>query len=272
MIRLSIVIAAWNGAASLERCLRSLRDRDEDTEVIVAANFDAPEVPGTQLIRMPSGTSVPELRTAGILRAQGELVALTEDLCELGDAWIRVIRKAHEGPCAAIGGPVESAVERDLDWAVYFYDYNRFMPPLRAGPADSLCGCNVSYKRAALMAAQAGFQDGLFEPFTHAEIVKNGGQLCLAPEMIVHYVKRDTPKQAIAQAYSAARSYAARRPVGSRALYAAGALVLPVLLPARVIARTVGKPRRLGTLARSLGWLLLLTTAWSWGEFRGYLR
>ena len=65
MPALSIVIAAWNGADSLERCLQSLGC--DDAEVIVAANRAIPETlreqfPRVRFLSLPETAIVPELR------------------------------------------------------------------------------------------------------------------------------------------------------------------------------------------------------------------
>src|SRR5712692_6335762 len=92
-LKLSIVIAAWNGNAALERCLMSLRRDGEaaDTEVIVVTNFAAEMLESrfryVQHVSMPPGSTVPVLRTAGICCSGGEIVALAEDHCTFGENW-----------------------------------------------------------------------------------------------------------------------------------------------------------------------------------------
>src|SRR5689334_80470 len=95
-VRLSVVIAAWNGKDAIERCLRSLEGDAEavDTEVIVASNFDGEaaemirtQIPSVRHVCMPCGTPVPKLRAAGIRHARGEVVALAEDHCTFQKNW-----------------------------------------------------------------------------------------------------------------------------------------------------------------------------------------
>src|SRR6516162_8544520 len=83
IVRLSVIVAAWNGPSALNECLRSLaRQRDlGDTEIIVASNFTPPEPSGIQFVRLGADATVPELRTAGMERAQGDIIALLEDHC-----------------------------------------------------------------------------------------------------------------------------------------------------------------------------------------------
>src|SRR5690348_12068903 len=124
-LRLSVVIAAWNGKQAVARCLRSLEcdTQETDTEVVVVSNFDEgteamirDEFPAVKHVSMPSETTVPQLRTAGIERSRGQIVALAEDHCTFKHHWGSAVKKAHELPYAAIGGAVENASgKRALD-------------------------------------------------------------------------------------------------------------------------------------------------------------
>jgi GT2 family glycosyltransferase len=283
-LQLSVVIAAWNGQASLERCLRSLRrDSLSETEVIVASNFDGAteamlrdHFPDVRYVAMPVGTTVPRLRAEGIRYSTGEIVALAEDHCTFDRDWCAELKRAHQQPCAAIGGAVENAsVGRALDWAVYFYDYGKFMLPLGAGRTEALSGNNVSYKRTALQQVESAFQEGVFEPFLHAELVRHGHSLYLAPSMVVYHQKLYHAGDATVKAYHLARSYAAKRVAAAsqlkRSAFVAGSLFLPFLLPVRIVLRTLGKRRLILKLIRCLPYLLLLTGSWAFGEFCGYL-
>lgn len=279
------MIAAWNGIASLQQCLQSLEcDRQgADTEVLAVTNFDGgiremlqDQFPCVQHVSMPLDTTVPRLRSVGIQRSVGEIVALAEDHCTFATNWCAELIKTHELPFSVIGGAVENAsVERALDWAVYFYDYGNFMLPLTAGIVPALSGNNVSYKRAALEEVEESFREGFFEPFTHGELARREHRLYLTPALVVYHRKRYTTKGAVAQAYHLARNFAAKRVQGSplprRAVFTIGSLALPLLLPGRIVLRIVGKRRLVPQLARSLPYLLLLTTSWSLGEFCGYL-
>jgi hypothetical protein len=284
-LQLSVVIAAWNGKQAVERCIQSLGSDAPaaDTEVIVVTNFEAgtremmrERFPCVRHVPMPAGTTVPQLRTSGIQHSRGEIVALAEDHCTFQADWCSAVKKAHELAYAVIGGAVENASgHRALDWAVYFYDYGKFMLPLAAGEASSLSGNNVSYKRAVLEEVEASFRDGFFEPFTHAELARRGHALYLSPTLVVYKQKNHRTSTAIAQAYHLGRGYAGKRIVDARpparAVFVVGSLILPVLLPARTVIRTLGKRRLIGKLLRSLPFLLILTSSWSWGEFCGYL-
>ena len=281
--KLSVVIAAWNGLSPLERCLRSLKadGQASDTEVIVVTNFDAAEMlktqfPSVQHVAASSHTTVPMLRATGIFRSGGEIVALAEDHCTFGDGWCSEIKKAHQLAYAVIGGPVENASgESALDWAVYFYDYGRFMLPSPAAVVEVLAGNNVSFKRSVLQEVEPSLRDGFCEAFIGSELERRGQALYLAPSVVVYHYKHYEAGQAITQCYHLARGFAGKRvlntPLVKRAALVLGSLALPALLPGRIVVRTVRKRRHIKELVRSLPYLLILMMSWSFGEFCGYL-
>jgi GT2 family glycosyltransferase len=284
-VRLSIVIAAWNNSSSLRECLTSLaRQADcEDTEVIVISNYNSGalamverEFPTVNLISVPEQTTVPELRTRGISRASGEIIALLEDHCTFDENWCAEIKKAHELPYSIIGGSVENASgESPLDWAVYFYDYGKYMLPNQAGIVGSLSGINVSYKRSVLEKVEESFREGFLETFINEELKKQGEVLYLAPLAIVYHQKNYEIKDAFTQSYRYGRSFSGMRTLNTtfwqRIGLILGSLALPVLLPSRIALRTVRKGRYLKELVWCLPHLLLLMTSWSYGELCGYV-
>lgn len=279
---LSIVVAAWNGETALAKCLDSIRHQTdlEDVELIVAANFPVSEfklpIPAT-FVQFETEKTVPELRTAGIQLAAGAVVALVEDICFLHPGWAQEIKKAHESEFSAIGGSVENAaVDNSLDWAVYFYDYGKFMPPNSEGVIETLSGLNLSYKQNALAEVREHYSSGFYETFVNSALKECGHQLAMSPEAIVYFNKEYGFNRAAGHCYFHARAFAARRCDRSdlieRSFYTAASLALPILLPARIIKTTVQKGRHYRELIRSLPALVFLMLFWSFGEFSGYLR
>ena len=283
-IKLSVVIAAWNDVALLAGCLASLRGQADrpDTEIIVASNYDArskeiveSRFPYVKHIDMPESATVPELRAAGIAESSGEIVALLEDHCVLYEGWCSEIKRAHDLAYSVVGGSVENgSCEKLLDWAVYFYDYGKYMQPNEAGTVDSLSGNNVSYKRSTLEQVEESFRDGFYETFIHGELKRRGHTLYLMPSAIVYHKKSYKTSKAVAECYHHARSFAGMRVVNSaiskRLMFALGSLLLPALLPSRIVLRMLRKQRHTKELLLSLPHLLLLMTSWSVGELCGY--
>lgn len=282
--KLSIVIAAWNNASLLSNCLASLEKQvdGEEIEVIVMSNYDGAseeikrQFPFTQFVRLHEEATVPELRAQGVLRSTGKIVALLEDHCSFDANWRAEIEKAHELSYAVVGGTVENGSDqKPLDWAVYFYDYGKYMPPDRARVVTTLSGANVSYKREALEEAVNFYRNGFYENFVHDELQRRGHALYLMPSAIVYHNKNYSMNDALTQAYHHARAFAAKRisdaPLSRRVIFVIKSLALPILLPSRIIVGIFRKGRHLKELLESLPYLLLLLTGWSYGEFCGYL-
>lgn len=284
-VRLSVVIAAWNGNAMLRQCLSSLNEKGEagDTEIIVMSNFRdgtramiEQEFPTFKHRSFDAETTVPALRAEGIRRASGEIVALLEDNCTVDENWCSEIRRAHKTPHSIVGGSVENVDhDRALDWACYFYDYGKYMNPNPAGVTSTLPGNNVSYKREVLMGVWSKFQDGFFETFIHEELKKQGYALYLLPSAVVYHQKSYEAKRALAECYHHGRAFAGMRisqaPLVKRLVHICGSLLLPIWLPARIASRIFKKGRHLKELIRSFPHLVLLMSSWSLGEFCGYL-
>lgn len=287
-IPLSIVIAASNDVPSLRRCLESLRAQAiaENAEVIVVSNYlpgDAVSMnanfPFATFVGLPAETTVPQLRSRGIAESRGAIVALLEDHGWADPRWCAEIKAAHRLPYAAVGGAVENAEDSHLlDWAVYFYDYGKYMTPNKEGPAATLPGNNVSYKRTALDKVRASFSndhEGFYETFIHEELKRQGQTLYLAPAAIIFHQKRYGARQMLSQFYHHARAYAGKRgetyALLKRIAMTLGSLLLPVLLTTRIAARTCRKGRHQQALWLSLPCIFLLMTSWAGGEFAGYL-
>lgn len=284
--KLSIVIAASNNISLLKKCLVSLKGQGEaaDTEVVVVSNYNngikemiEKQFPRVRHISLPEDTTVPELRAQGIFHSSGEVVALIEDHCVLDKNWCSEIRRAHKLHYLVVGGSVENmSCERSLDWAVYFYDYGKYMLPNRTGAVDSLSGMNVSYKRSILKQLEDSYRNGFFEVFIHEELKNQGHSLYLMPAAIVYHNKNYGTKEALIEYYHHGRSFGGMRvlnaPLSKRIAFTLGSLALPILLPLRIISRTIGKGRHIRELLLSLPYLLLLMTCWAFGEFCGYVR
>jgi hypothetical protein len=284
-LKLSVVIAASNDLAALEKTLSSLRGQAEtaDTEVIAVCNFDgeareevAKQFPFVKCVTLASDTTVPELRTRGIYLSRGEIIALVEDYCTLDDLWCAEIKKAHESRHPIVGGSVENRCpDKALNWAIYFYDYGKYMATVQAGPTQALSGMNISYAREVLREVEESFREGFYEAFANEELKRRGHQLYLEPSAVVYLTKDYRFREVLGSYFHLARAFAGRRVADSalikRVIFALGACVLPILLPGRVVLGTVRKLRHIPKLLRSIPQLFVLTTSWSAGEFCGYL-
>jgi glycosyltransferase involved in cell wall biosynthesis len=283
--KLSVVIAASNNLEALEKTLTSLRDQASgaNIEVIAVTNFNGEtelrlkqRFPFAKCATLPRDATVPVLRTRGINLSHGDIVALIEDYGFADENWCAEIKKAHDSGHSIVGGAVENrSPDRLLNWAVYFFDYGRFMLPMRPEFTPSLSGINASYNRRVLEEVAELYRDGFEEAFVHDELKKRGHELSLVPSAIIYLSKNFEFRTTFQDFYHLARSFAvrrvARREWTERIVFAIGACLLPILLSVRVVIRIVPKRRHLSKLLLSLPHLVVLMVSWSAGEFCGYV-
>lgn len=282
---LSVVVASAHSRAGLEACLASLQDQMAGGEIEVIAVSNCCGGVGrsieasfsfVRLIEAPPSTTVPALRTTGILAATGRVIALLEDNSIVGPTWCRAIRMAQAGSHAIVGGAVERVGEhRAIDWAVYFYEYGKYMLPSGEGASATLSGNNVSYKRALLEELQEEFRDGFFEAFLHERLRSQGQVLRMAPDAVVYHTQQYQMGTVLRQTFYHGRHYAGRRVAAASSLtrlgFAAGSTVLPVILPLRIARVVLQRKRHVRELMLALPYLVLFMTSWACGELMGYL-
>lgn len=155
---LSIVLATTHAWPEVEACLNRLlpQARAIGAEVIVADGDGGGlpgDIDGVTRVVLP-GASVFALRAAAAQVAAGDIVAVTEDHCVVGEDWCESIVAAHRRHPGAgmIGGPVSNGATRRLsDWANFLTTFSLFMPPLVQDRGDRVPpAANVSFKREVL--------------------------------------------------------------------------------------------------------------------------
>jgi hypothetical protein len=283
---LSIVIVSFSSPASLARCLESLVEQAiaHNAEIlIVRARIDDADClavrrrfGGCRWLLFPVGETVPRLRCQGMAAARGLVVALIEDDCVVDARWCEAQLHAHREPWAAIGGAVEpDRYTRALDWAVYFYEYGRFMLPFDAHPSSVLPGNNVSYKREALAAEEADRTDGFYDVIVHDAWRRRGVPMLQTPTLLVTNRNSWPLSYASVEPFHHGRGFAARRMAGQpwarRGVRAVLTPILPLLQLYRIVRLLVRKRRFFGPLVCALPWLLVFGTSWAVGEGIGYV-
>ncbi|MGH7710977.1 MAG: hypothetical protein ACREOG_06815, partial [Gemmatimonadaceae bacterium] len=200
---LSVVIVVFAGGRLIKRVLEAL-ERQEGVagpvELIVAMSPGLVNeqtvhsgAPAARLVRGPAGAHPAALRALGVRLAAAPIVACTEDHCIPARDWCARIIAAHRGTPLAIGGAIQKLQpDAPVAWAGYLLDYGRFMPPFAAGPAAYLSDCNVSYKRRALDAITAEWQEAFHETRVHDAIREREGAdtIVLDPSILVMQSRR----------------------------------------------------------------------------------
>lgn len=295
---LSIVITVVSGVSALRRCLEALTAQADPAEAEIIVPYDQWTVEAGDLARefprvrfhfyddsgVGSSAAIPtrahrlydRRRAVGLQLAHGQIIAMTEDHALPAADWVREIRAAHEQPYAVIGGAIENAVDRPLNWALYYCDFGRYGRPLPAGEAEYVSDVNVSYKRDALNSIREVWGETYHETIAHLALRARGEILYLDPRLVV-YQRRSaiTWRQVYRERIEWGRAFAEGRVAecGSwrRLVYAAGAPALPVILLLRVWRRMRHQRRSPGQIIRTLPVAAVLLTGWALGELIGYV-
>ena len=273
--RLSVIITSYGSPVVLEKCLASLVLQPEVREIVVSdcSPIDpqhalTTQFPSVKFLHWDAPRIVPQLRWGALPHISGQIVGALESRSVPASDWAAKIVAAHqEHPqCPGIGGSVAiSKASSTFDQALYFCEYGSFAPPLKEGAASELSGANLSYKRAALETEQDLLSAGKWETLLHLRWCQQGKQLWIC-DASISFENTMSPATALRQRFAYGRGYASNRWEHRRPIYALAALALPFLLTARVARKNFSS-----AFLWALPWLLLLNTAWAFGELTGYL-
>jgi glycosyltransferase involved in cell wall biosynthesis len=287
---LSAVVIVFGGGERLERCLDALAHQTGSGDIDVIVPHDSTlanaaklreRFPRVRFIAFEGRRPPAELRARGVERANGRVVALLEDHCIPEPEWRLRVLAAHERSVAGVGGSVEkgmppnSRTDSALNWALYIADYGRYMSPLPEGPTHTVSDCNASYKRSELQAVRDAWTVQFHENVVNDALRARGGSLMLDSSIVVREQRSLTWGAALRDRYAFGRLFGATRVTGAalgrRLGLAAAAIALPPLLVVRAAKNLLVRHRHVEQLARALPALLVLSSAWAFGEMLGYL-
>ncbi len=289
---LSVVVVTLDGGASLARCLNALHQQEDPPamEVVVAhderlGDPDAwlRQFPGVRLVQSPHLRNYPALRAAGVRATCGSVIAATEDQCIPPPRWcVNIVGEHTARSAAAIGGPVVKwRPDSLLNWAIYLREFGEYAPPLEEEPVSALTDCNVSYKRVALEGIADVWRDEFHEPQVHGALRTGGETLWLSAALLTAHQRSFTLGAALRERCQFGRLYGRLRCMGGAGLPPWGggkplllillSPLLPLLLTARVVLRSLRKGKYLGVTLLALPYLLLISAAWTLGEVVGSL-
>jgi hypothetical protein len=283
--KLSIVVASCVGAPFIDRCLKSLEDSvtKGDIECLVVdrtgpelADRLEREYPWISVYRRPAGESVPDLRKFGIGKASPEYVAIIEEHCVARDDWSKTILECIEKRPAAIGGVVEDAsYDRLMDWAVYFTEYNSYMPPVERGETFDVCAANCVYRRDLLEKHLPTSGSGYWEAGLNKILLDAGEKFINEPELVVYHTGPFGLGYYLRQRYLFSRAFAGtRRDHVSPVFKAAYVFLAPLLIPllwARTASRVFAKGRNIGKFLLVTPHMVPITATYVFGEWVGFL-
>jgi hypothetical protein len=279
--QLSIVIGTSDAGPEFDRSLASVREDacTSDAEIIVIdARPEAREHIDDGVIWLAApGASVFRQRVAGLARAKGEVVAVTEDHCWVRPGWCRRILAAHnEHPdVTVIAGSMENgATAFALDRALFAMTAWPFVTPL--GPernARPPTAANITLKRRALGAGLV--DEGWFELIFARDAFLAGD--CVVDEGIgVVHDKSFGAVGAISAVFHNARSSSGLvvgtlSPARRVRRLARAVLVLPFSLTITTLLHARSKPSLRGDV-RGLAAVPVLALVHMVGEIAGLMR
>lgn len=283
--QLSIVIASCVGPPFINRCLESIEKQrvQGDVEVIVVDRAGAAvaegierDFPWVTVIRRMPGESVPDLRRCGIDAARASHVAIIEEHCVAAANWVTTILCCIREPVAAIGGVVaDASYSRRMDWAVYFTEYNAYMPPGVAGESHDLCVANCVYRRDTIRQYLPSAGSGYWEAGLNQTMLAAGEHFRCEPKLVVHHTGPFRFGYYLWQRYLFSRAFAGVRrtqiSIVKRLAYLVAAPVVIPLLWGRIALRVFKARRRIGAFILTQPFLLPILVTYVFGEWVGFL-
>jgi glycosyltransferase involved in cell wall biosynthesis len=286
-VALSIIVVAYNSAATIERCLSALVPQQAaSAEVIVVdsgedatARIVAEKFPSVKLISCDSRRYPGAARNIGIENARGRLIGFVDSDCVAAPDWVARVLDAHSAPDPVIGGVVDNASPAGvLGWAIYFCEFHQWMPGTPAGPMVEIPTCCLSVKRWALerfgpFRAQGYCSDTAF----NWKLGRSGFPPRFDPAIRVAQIYEPTLAFFVRKQLMHGRAFARMRVVEERfsaprrLLYAALCPLLPFVLSWRLIRRVLARGVYREQLLASAPLVFAGLGLWSLGELVGYL-
>jgi hypothetical protein len=217
-----------------------------------------------------------ELRARGLGLARGRIVALTEDHGVPAPDWAACFLERHNEPFAGVGGAIENAIDRPLNWAVFFCDFLRYQNPLPDGETPAVSDANVAYKREAMEPIRPVWQEVFHETSVNRALRARGEKLTFAPGAVLYQRRHGlTLRGALLERYVWGRSYGATRArlagAAPRLFWAILAPGIPILILARMTVSAWKKRRTMPQFLKALPLTAALVAGWSYGEWMGYI-
>ena len=219
------------------------------------------------------------LRAVGLLNSKGSIVAMTEDHAIPNADWCDQIVRCHteNSQYSVIGGAIENAIDRPLNWAWYYCDFGRYGRPFASGERDYISDVNVSYKRDGIMAVSDTWKQAYHETSTHWAMMRGGEKLYLDDRIVVFQNRPDmTMTKAFVERIEWGQAFAETRvnEIGwtRRYIFALGSIFLPILLSFRALRNMLRQSRSASQMIRIVPFVFALSVGWAVGELYGYVR
>lgn len=222
--RVSVVVAVYNGAKTLDNCLRSLGKLNyPDYEVIVIDDGSKDHTPqivtrhGVRSIRVDNG-GLSRARNLGIEAATGSIVAFIDSDAYADEDWLfNLVSTMEEHGAAGVGGP--NLTPPEDGFVAQCVDHAPGNPThvlLDDETAEHVPGCNMAFRKDALQAIN------MFDPTHRAagddvdvcwKLLVREQKIAFSPSAVVWHHRRPTVKGFLRQqrGYGYAEAHLKRR-------------------------------------------------------------
>lgn len=284
--KVSVIIPSYNSRKTIEKCLRSLEKQKGDFEVIVVdssedgtAEIVAQRFPNVRLYTFSERKFPGDARNFGVSKARGEILAFTDADCIVDRNWASEISKAHQNQYPLIGGVIDNGnPESYVGWAYYFCEFSQWMPESPAGQMVEIpTGC-LSLKRWAFD-KYGPFWEGIYcsDTVFNWRAGKDGHRPLFVPSIKVSHINMTSLRGFLKRKVFHGRYFAMVR-IKERSfstLQRIAFVMISPLLPFLLFYRTTRRVFKNGIYLKqfmlSSPLVFLGLTAWSCGEFVGYL-
>jgi O-antigen biosynthesis protein len=208
--KVSVVVAAYNGAATINDTLAWLSRLDYPNYEIIVVDDGSKDGTaaivkqhGVRAIQVPNG-GLSRARNLGIEAAKGEIVAFIDSDAHPDPTWLYyLVCSLEEQNAAAVGGP--NIAQRDAGFTADCVDCSPGNPThvlLNDDHAEHIPGCNMAYRKSVLL------EIGMFDPTHRAagddvdvcwKLLARGHKIAFSPSALVYHHRRGTVRSYLRQ-------------------------------------------------------------------------
>jgi GT2 family glycosyltransferase len=254
-------------------------DRLEVVLVDIRPDLGEPDgTPGDLSVRvLPGPRSFGGARAAGARAAHAGFVAFIDEHCYPDPGWAEALLRSWRDGWAALGYSFGNANPGLKSEIVQLANYGEWAAPAR-GPAGSLPGNNIAYRRERLIALEPRLDELLDADYNlQAQLRRQGHALAIEPGARVLHENEESLRRACQSAFSYSRRLAVLRAQDEgwpRAQRSLRALTIVATSPAARLAGLLGSRHGIRGLLRLgpyLPGILALYLSSAIGESVGYL-